>query len=135
METTLKDELERIRAGRGWSIERMAVELRIATTTYRHLLSGRNRAGRKVLGGVALAFPEVNIAWFAAQDIRDATTVAVEAPSTAQDTREGGIKYVRSSEAANGPQEAKSDGRAMADSGGDCGDGRGDSHAAEGQEG
>lgn len=69
MAMTLKDELERIRAERGWTLARMAQELGVSEPTYRHFIAGYNRAGRKILGGVALAFPQVNIGYYAAQDI------------------------------------------------------------------
>lgn len=79
MGMTLRDTLERIREANGWDMRRMARELLVSEATYRHYITGRNRAGRKIIGGVALAFPEVNVAWFAAQDIRGSATMAAEA--------------------------------------------------------
>ena len=47
----------------------MAEALGIDRSTYRLFVTGHNRAGRKIIGGVARAFPEVNVAYFAAQDV------------------------------------------------------------------
>ena len=84
MGMTLRDELERIRAERGWSLRRMAEELLVSEPTYRHYIAGHNRAGRKVLGGVALAFPFLNVAYYAAQDIRQTAAEAATARSVAR---------------------------------------------------
>ena len=98
---TLRDELERIRGERGWTITRMAEEMLVQEATYRRYIAGHNRAGRKILGGVALAFPHLNVAYYAAEDVRRAATIAVEAPSSARLLRrECGVK-------CDGPCEAE----------------------------
>ena len=62
----------------------MAEALGVDRSTYRLFVAGRNRAGRKIIGGVARAFPEVNVAYFAAQDVE----MAAEAATAHQGARE-----------------------------------------------
>jgi transcriptional regulator with XRE-family HTH domain len=66
---TLMDELQRIQQDRGWSDRRMSRELGVSHSAYNHLKTGRMKAGRKVLGGVARAFPWVDVKFFVAQDV------------------------------------------------------------------
>jgi transcriptional regulator with XRE-family HTH domain len=63
---TLVTELERIRTDNGWSVRRMAEELRVGASTYCHFRNGRRNAGRKVLAGVANRFPWLDLRYFVA---------------------------------------------------------------------
>ena len=83
-----------MRLEREWSQVRMARALGISRSTYRMFIAGRNRAGRKVLGGVARAFPEINVAYFAAADVDAATRMAAEATERAQEHCHGPSEYI-----------------------------------------
>ena len=67
----------------------MAEALGIDRSTYRLFVAGRNRAGRKIIGGVARAFPEVNVAYFVAQDVE----MAVEGLVSRQGARDRALEY------------------------------------------
>ena len=105
---TLRDELERIRAERDWTYGRMAEELLVRESTYRMYVTGHNRAGRKILGGVALAFPHLNVAYYAAQDIADSARSRPGCQETAPDAREGFNKGKDASAGGNGRQSTDS---------------------------
>ena len=122
---TLKDVLERIREERGWTRAEMAKVLGINRATYQAFIGGRNRAGRKVLGGVARAFPEVNVGYYAAADVAQADRMAGEAANRPPERCDGAVKYSATHRANSGPQEAQFDersgggsGRRSSDSGG-----------------
>ena len=113
---TLRDELERIRAERDWTYGRMAEELLVRESTYRMYVTGHNRAGRKILGGVALAFPHLNVAYYAAQDIADSARSRPGCQETAQGAREGTNEGKDTS--AGGKARQSADSKEVRDAGG-----------------